>query len=90
MPAPDAEVTQPKKTLSAELNHMREYGFEKTDFVELLKKFELNEVLALVTGEDSFDQKSLKKSLANVAYRMLLAQATRYSLQNPVLYNFEK
>ena len=91
--APAAKVTQPNKTLSpvqleleAELNHMRENGFEKKDFAKLLKKFELNEVLALVAGEDSFDQRSLKKSLAGVAYRMLQGQATRYSLQNPVLY----
>ena len=90
LPAPTTEVTQPKKTLSAELNHMRKYGFEKTDFVELLNKFELNEVLAHLAGENRIDKRSLKKSLANVAYRMLLAQATRYSLQNPVLYNFEK
>ena len=81
-------MTQPKKTLSpvqleAELNHMKEYGFEKTDFAELLKKFELNEVLAHLAGEDRIDQRSLKKSLASVAYRMLMSQATRYYLQNP-------
>ena len=86
-------MTQPKRTLSsvqleleAELNLMREKGFEKTDFVKLLKNFGLNEVLILVGGEDRIDQKNLRNSLSSIAYKMLKGQAARYSLQNPVLY----
>ena len=86
-------MTQPKRTLSsvqleleAVLSLIREKGFERTDFVELLKKFGLNKVLTLVGGEDKMDQKNLRKSLSNIAYQMLKGQAARYSLQNPVLY----
>ena len=91
--APAAKVTQPNKTLSpvqleleAELNLMREKGFEKTDFVKLLKNFGLNEVLNLVGGEDRIDQKNLRNSLSSIAYKMLKGQSARYSCQNPVLY----
>ena len=91
--APAAKVTQPKKTLSpvqleleAELNLMREKGFEKKDFFKLLKNFGLNEVLNLVGGEDRIDQKNLRNSLSSIAYKMLKGQSARYSCQNPVLY----
>ena len=77
LPTPIVEVTQPKKVLSfvqlqleTKLNQMRERGFEKEDFMRLLRKFDLNDVLGLVAGENDFDQRNLRKSLAGVAYRM--------------------
>jgi hypothetical protein len=94
VPTPSVEVTQPKLQLNkrqhlleTKLNQMREGGFDKEDFMRLLRKFDLLEVLGLVAGENDFDQKNLRKSLANVAYQMLRGQATRFSLKNPVLFD---
>jgi hypothetical protein len=81
-----AKVGQPKEGVSeGRLNHMRKNGCTQEEFIKVVQKFGLPEVMKSVAGKDSGDQKQLRNRLASVAYNTVKYQAARFAvLSNPV------
>ena len=83
---PHAKVEQPKEVvLEGILDYMRKNGCTQKEFVDVLKEFGLPEVLKFAAGKDPRDQKKLRTSVANVAYRTVKNQAAKCAkLSNPL------
>ena len=64
---------------------MREGGFERKDFDELLVKYELHQVLALLSGENRNDGKNVAEQMELITYNLLSGQAARFARNNPVI-----
>ena len=86
---PKVKVTKRKLAFSsglkAKINKMREGGFDQKDFTRLLRKYDLEQVLALVGGENEMDGKNLREKMTQITHDMLLGQAARFTMNNPVL-----
>ena len=81
-----AKVEQPKEgVLEGILDHMRKNACTQEEFIKVVEKFGLPEVMKFVAGKDSGDQKQLRTRLASVAYHTVKYQAARFAvLSNPV------
>ena len=60
-----------KSGLKAKVNQMREGGFEKKDFDRLLRKYPLEQVLALVGGENEIDGMNVRDQMEQITYNLL-------------------
>ena len=67
---------------------MREGGFERKDFAELVKQYTLAKVLAVVAGDNETDGSNLMSQVEETTYNMLVGQAHRHSILNPVINYF--
>ena len=74
-----------KAGLRDKLNQMREGGFERKDFDELLVKYDLHQVLALVSGENENDGMNVAEQMELITYNLLSGQAARFARNNPVI-----
>ena len=67
---------------------MREGGFEKKDFDRLLRKYPLEQVLALVGGENEIDGMNVRDQMEQITYDLLAGQAARFAANNPVINSY--
>jgi hypothetical protein len=74
-----------KAGLRDKLNQMREGGFERKDFDELLVKYDLHQVLALLSGENENDGMNVAEQMELITYNLLSGQAARFVRNNPVI-----
>ena len=74
-----------KAGLRDKLNQMREGGFERKDFDELLVKYDLHQVLALLSGENKNDGRNVAEQMELITYNLLSGQADRFARNNPVI-----
>ena len=65
--------------LKDRIQKMREGGFDQKDFSRLVRRYGLNQVLALVGRDNEMDGKNIRDNLMQLTHGVLSAQAARYS-----------
>ena len=73
-----------KATLRGKLQQMREGGFERSNFRKLVRDYSFVKVLEAVAEDNEIDGSSLMEQVEDKACDMLLGQAFRYALANPL------